>query len=194
MMRLPYQDNDPTGLDVCFVGIPLDAGCSNRSGTRLGPRHIRNESCMIRPVNNTGAAPFESLNVADIGDVPINTYNLVKSMDIIRDYYRRLARANCTPLTMGGDHSLTLGILRGLKEKHGTVGLVQVDAHHDLSDTMFGEKIAHGTPFRRAIEEDLIDPKHFVQIGLRGQAYGVGEFEEIHQWAMKQVCMYHEVV
>ncbi|HAT1638919.1 TPA: agmatinase, partial [Raoultella planticola] len=153
MMRLPFIE-DLQGLDAAFVGIPLDIGTSQRSGTRYGPRYIRTESVMIRPYNMaTGAAPFESLSVADIGDVPINTYSLLKSVQIIEDYYTGLNSFPLIPLTLGGDHTITLPILRALSKKHGPVGLIHVDAHTDTNDEMFGEKIAHGTTFRRAVEE-----------------------------------------
>ena len=187
MMRLPLQENQPSGLDACFIGIPMDHGCSNRSGTRHGPGAIREESRMLRLVNMNGAAPFESLNVADVGDVPINTYNLMKTLDIITEHYRTILQANCIPLGLGGDHTLTLPILRAMKEKHGAVGLIQVDAHTDLGDTMFGEKFAHGTPFRRALEEGLISPKHMIQIGLRGSINGADDFTNVFEWAQKQV-------
>ncbi|MCY2253843.1 agmatinase [Klebsiella pneumoniae] len=153
MMRLPFIE-DLQGLDAAFVGIPLDIGTSQRSGTRYGPRYIRAESVMIRPYNMaTGAAPFDSLSVADIGDVPINTYSLLKSVQIIEDYYTGLNSYPLIPLTLGGDHTITLPILRALTKKHGPVGLIHVDAHTDTNDEMFGEKIAHGTTFRRAVEE-----------------------------------------
>ncbi len=112
MMRLPFIE-DLQGLDAAFVGIPLDIGTSQRSGTRYGPRYIRAESVMIRPYNMaTGAAPFDSLSVADIGDVPINTYSLLKSVQIIEDYYTGLNSYPLIPLTLGGDHTITLPILR----------------------------------------------------------------------------------
>ena len=184
MMRLPLQESDPEGLDVCFVGIPLDTGTSFRSGTRHGPRMIRHESSILnRYIHSTGAAPFESLKVADIGDVPVNPYNLPKSLNIITDFYRKILRAGCVPLGLGGDHTLTLGILRAVCEKYGPVGMIQIDAHTDTQDTMFGEKIAHGTPFRRAVEEGLIDPKYVVQIGLRGSGYGPDDYK----WPKEQV-------
>lgn len=114
MMRLPFIE-DLQGLDAAFVGIPLDIGTSQRSGTRYGPRYIRAESVMIRPYNMaTGAAPFDSLLVADIGDVPINTYSLLKSVQIIEDYYTGLNSYPLIPLTLGGDHTITLPILRAL--------------------------------------------------------------------------------
>ncbi len=142
-----------------------------------GPRHIRYESVLIRALSMSGAMPFDSLQVADIGDVPIVPYNIQRSCDIITDYYNNVLKANCTPLTMGGDHTLTYPILRAIKEKYGAVGLVHIDAHHDLQDDMMGEPIAHGTPFKRALDEELIDPTKMFQIGLRGSMYS---FEEIH--------------
>ncbi|MBT0729588.1 agmatinase [Rosenbergiella nectarea] len=182
MMRLPFTDV-LQGLDVAFIGIPLDIGTSQRAGTRYGPRHIRSESVMIRPYNMaTGAAPFDSLSVADIGDVPINTYSLLKSVDIIEDYYTALTPYPLIPLTLGGDHTLTLPILRALVKKHGPVGLIHVDAHTDTNDEMFGEKIAHGTTFRRAVEEGLLDLQRVVQIGQRAQGYAADDF----QWGVDQ--------
>lgn len=177
MMRLPAVDT-PAGLDAAFVGIPLDIGTSQRAGTRYGPRAIRADSVMIRPYNMaTGAAPFDSLRVADLGDVPINTYNLHKSVQIIEDYYTGLNAFPLVPLTLGGDHTLTLPILRALVKKHGPVGLIHVDAHTDTNDDMFGEKIAHGTTFRRAVEEGLLDLKRVIQIGQRAQGYDAGDFQ-----------------
>lgn len=176
MMRLPTQ---PTaeGLDACFVGVPLDVGTSNRSGTRLGPRQIRQESCMLRPYNMaTGAAPFDSIQVADIGDVPLNTFDLKKSVDIITEFYNGILQYPCIPLSLGGDHTMTYPILRAIARKHGPVALVHVDAHADINDEMFGEKIAHGTPFRRAYDDGLLQNDKVFQIGLRGTGYSPEDF------------------
>lgn len=183
MMRLPVQA-DAQGLNAAFVGIPMDIGASNRSGTRFGPRQIRDESRMIRPYNvATRAAPFESLQVADIGDVPINTFDLKKSVAIIEQFYsEKILPFGAIPLTLGGDHTLALPILRAMAKKYGKVGLVHVDAHADINDEMFGEKIAHGTPFRRAMEEGLLDGPRVVQIGLRGTGYSADEFD----WSRNQ--------
>ena len=182
MLRLPSAD-DPADLDVAFIGVPLDIGTSLRAGTRFGPRSIRNESVMIRPYNMaTGAAPFDALQVADLGDVPINTYNLLASVQIIQAHYERLLPHRVVPLTLGGDHTITLPILRALVKKHGPVGLIHVDAHTDTNDHMFGEKIAHGTTFRRAVEEGLLDCRRVVQIGQRAQGYTSGDF----QWGVDQ--------
>ncbi len=177
MMRLP-QAESPADLDVCFVGVPFDIGTSNRSGARYGPRQIRTESCLIRPYNMaTRAAPFDSLQVADLGDIAINTFNLQKSIEIIENAYDDILAADCKPLTLGGDHTISLPILRALQRKHGPVGIVHIDAHADINDHMFGERVAHGTPFRRAIEENLVDPKRMVQIGLRASGYEADDFD-----------------
>jgi len=176
-MRLPAVGLD-AGLDVAFVGVPFDIGTSNRPGARLAPRQIRDESRMLRPYNMaTRAAPFDCLRVADAGDVPINTFNLLKSIGIIEAHYDALLATQAIPLTMGGDHTIVLPILRALHRRHGPIGLVHVDAHADINDEMFGERIAHGTPFRRAVEEGLLDTKRVVQIGLRGTGYAAEDFD-----------------
>ena len=176
MMRLPTQET-AAGLDACFIGIPMDHGTSNRSGTRHGPRQIRAESCMLRPYNMaTGAAPFEHLQVADIGDVPINTFDLKKTVDIITNHYDGILSHNAIPLTLGGDHTLTWPILRSVAKKHGPVALIHIDAHADINDTMFGEKVAHGCPFRRAWEDGCLQNDKVFQIGLRGTGYSPDDF------------------
>ena len=177
MMRLPTAKT-ARGLDACFVGVPMDIGTSNRSGTRHGPRQIRAESCMLRPYNMaTGAAPFDSLQIADIGDVAVNTFDLKKSVKIIEKAYDRILAQDCVPLTLGGDHTLTLPILRAMHRKHGPVALLHIDAHADINEHMFGEKIAHGTPFRRAVEEGLLAHDKVFQIGLRGTGYAPADFD-----------------
>ncbi|MGI9626126.1 MAG: agmatinase [Longimicrobiales bacterium] len=182
LFRLPGR-SQPAELDVCFVGIPMDIGTSNRPGTRYGPREIRAESALIRPYNMaSGASPFDSLRIDDIGDIAINPFDLKASVSIIEDAYRPIVQADCRPIALGGDHTLTLPILRAMKEKHGCVGLIHIDAHADVNDRMFGESIAHGTPFRRALEEGLVDPSRMVQIGLRGSGYAPDDFE----WAARQ--------
>ena len=176
-MRLPGT-SAPEDLDVAVVGVPFDIGTSNRSGARLGPRGIRDESVLLRPYNMaTRAAPFDSLRIDDTGDVATNPYNLLDSVDRITEHYRGLLAHGLKTATLGGDHTIVLPILRAMAEVHGPVGLVHVDAHTDINDTMFGEKIAHGTPFRRAVEENLLDPSRVVQIGVRGTGYAADDFD-----------------
>jgi len=192
MMRLPAASS-AAGLDAAFVGVPLDIGTSNRTGARFGPRQIRAESALLRPYNMaTGAAPFDTLQVADLGDVPINTYSLEKSLTIIKRFYDDVITADCRPLTLGGDHTIALPILRAVASKHGPVALVHVDAHADVNDEMFGEAVAHGTPFRRAVEEGLLACDKVWQIGLRGTGYAADDFD----WPRQQgftVVQAHEV-
>ncbi len=192
MMRLPVASS-AAGLDAAFIGIPLDIGTSHRPGTRFGPRQIRAESCLLRPYNMaTGAAPFDALQVVDLGDVPINTYSLEKSLPIITGFYEQVLASNCIPLTLGGDHTIALPILRALAAKHGPVALVHVDAHADVNEDMFGERIAHGTPFRRAVEEGLLACDKVFQIGLRGTGYACDDFD----WPRQQgftIVPAHEV-
>ena len=192
MMRLPAATS-AAGLDAAFIGVPLDIGTSNRAGARFGPRQIRAESALLRPYNMaTGAAPFDTLQVADLGDVPINTYSLEKSLAIITRFYDDVSAAHCRPLTLGGDHTIALPILRAIAREHGPVALVHVDAHADVNDEMFGEGVAHGTPFRRAVEEGLLACDKVWQIGLRGTGYAADDFD----WPRQQgftVVPAHEI-
>ncbi|MDO9611122.1 MAG: agmatinase, partial [Serpentinimonas sp.] len=192
MMRLPTATS-PVGLHAGFIGVPLDIGTSHRPGARFGPRQIRAESCLIRPYNMaTGAAPFDALQVADLGDVAINTFHLPKSVDIIEQHYRPVVDSGCIPLTLGGDHTIVLPILRAVAARHGPVALIHVDAHADVNPDMFGEPLAHGTPFRRAVEEGLLQGNKVWQIGLRGSGYSAEDFD----WPRQQgftIVPAHEV-
>ncbi|MCI4387716.1 hypothetical protein PGIGA_G00077540 [Pangasianodon gigas] len=181
MAKLPYQDT-AEGLDAAFIGVPIDTGTSNRPGTRFGPRQIRAESAMLRTYGGTGAAPWESLMVADIGDVNVNLYDLKDACKRIREAYRKVVATGCIPLTLGGDHTIAYPILQAVAERHGPVGLVHVDAHADTGDVVLGEKITHGTPFRRCVEEGLLDCKRVVQIGLRG----TGHTPDAYEWSREQ--------
>ena len=181
-MRLPAQ-SQLAELDVAVVGVPFDLGTSNRPGARFGPRGIRAESVLLRPYNMaTRAAPFDSLRIDDVGDVATNAFNLADSIDRIEAWYDNAMIHDVATVTMGGDHTIVLPILRALARKHGPVGLVHVDAHTDINDTMFGEKIAHGTPFRRCVEEGLLDTERVVQIGVRGTGYAADDFD----WSREQ--------
>jgi len=185
-MRLP-EAASAEGLDVGFIGVPMDIGTSWRSGTRFGPKQLRQESAMIRPYNiQTGAAPFDALNCADLGDVAVNTFSLSDTIRIITDTYDAYLKYDVIPMGLGGDHTMTLPILRSIAKKHGPVALVHVDAHADVNDEMFGERETHGTVFRRAYEEGLIIPKKVYQIGLRGTGYTADDFTEAAGWGFNQ--------
>jgi len=197
MMRLPAHTS-ADGLDACFIGVPFDIGTSNRAGARFGPRQIRAESAHLRPYNmGTRAAPFDALAVADIGDVPINPYNLSDSIRIITEFYQKVVATGCKPMTLGGDHTIALPILRAIAAKYGPVGMVHVDAHADINEHMFGEPVAHGTPFRRAVEEGLLDCRRVVQIGLRGTGYAAEDFDWPRQQGFRVVqaeeCWYRSL-
>ncbi len=180
-MRLPnltpeherYKD-----VDLALVGIPWDGGTTNRPGARHGPRQLRDYSTMIRAMNPvTGVSPFSLVNCADLGDVAPNPVDIDDTLDRVTSFYSRLVSDGITPLTAGGDHLTTLPVLRALAAS-GPLGLIQFDSHTDLFDTYFGgHKFTHGTPFRRAVEEGLVDPKRFVQVGIRGTAYNTEDIE-----------------
>jgi len=181
-MRLPNR-SEPADLDVGVFGVPFDLGTSNRPGARFGPRGIREESVMIRPYNMaTRAAPFDSLRIDDLGDIATNAFDKADSVARIEGYVDHLLTHGLTTVAMGGDHTVVLPILRAMAKVHGPVGLVHVDAHTDINDQMFGEKIAHGTPFRRAVEEGLLDCDRVVQIGVRGTGYAADDFD----WSREQ--------
>lgn len=185
-MRLPQVDS-AKGLNVGFIGVPMDIGTSWRSGTRMGPKQIREQSAMIRPYNiQTGAAPFDALECGDLGDVAINTFSLSDTIRLITEAYDAHLKHDFTPMSLGGDHSMTLPILRSIAKKHGPVALVHVDAHADVNDEMFGERETHGTVFRRAYEEGLIVPYKVFQIGLRGTGYTADDFTEAAVWGFNQ--------
>jgi guanidinopropionase len=165
-MRLPIAT--PDQVDVAIVGVPFDGGTTNRTGARHGPREIRNQSSLVRRVHHaTGVSPFDRLRAADCGDAPVNPLDLQASLDSIGAFFAEIHRARARPLTAGGDHLITLPVLRSVAAK-GPVGLIHFDAHSDTYDSFFGNRYNHGTPFRRAIEEGLLDPHRMIQIGIRG--------------------------
>ena len=174
-MRLPHITLDDVRLsdvDIGIIGVPWDSGTTNRPGPRHGPRQLRDASTMIRaehPVS--GIRPFEAMNIADLGDVGPNPADIIDSMDRITEFYGQVNNAGITPMTAGGDHLTSLPILRALA-KDAPVGMVHFDSHTDLFHSYFGGTMyTHGTPFRRAVEEGLLDPKRVVQIGIRGTQY-----------------------
>ena len=174
-MRLPHVSlNDPrvAEVQIGLIGVPWDSGTTNRPGPRHGPRQLRDLSTMIRAENGaTGVRPFELCNCADLGDVAPNPADLNDSMARVTDFYWRVRKAGILPLTAGGDHLTSLPVLRALAAD-APVGMIHFDSHTDLFHSYFGGTMyTHGTPFRRAVEEDLLDPKRVVQIGIRGTTY-----------------------
>lgn len=174
-MRLPHilpGDPDYDKVDIGLVGVPWDGGTTNRPGARHGPRQLRDLSTMIRAAHPvTGLRPFERQNCADLGDVGPNPADLMDSLNRVTAFYRSLREARIIPLSAGGDHLISLPILRGLAAGD-PVGMIHFDAHTDLYNGYFGgARYTHGTPFRRAIEEGLLDPKRVIQIGIRGTMY-----------------------
>ena len=169
-MRTPLAA-DLSQLDIALVGVPYDGATEARPGTRHGPRQIRDLSSMMRTIHPlTRINPYELCNIADAGDVPFShALDIASSMAEIETFYAKLCAADVVPVSAGGDHSITLPILRALA-KDGPLGMVQVDAHTDTWDEEMGSRFSHGTPFRRAVEEDLLDPKRVIQIGIRGAA------------------------
>ncbi|KUF09474.1 agmatinase [Pseudoponticoccus marisrubri] len=174
-MRLPHIPPEHprfAELQIGLVGVPWDSGTTNRPGPRHGPRQLRDASTMIRaqhPVS--GLRPFETANCADLGDVGPNPADIPDSMDRITAFYERLVGAGIRPLTAGGDHLTSLPVLRALARER-PLGMVHFDSHTDLYHAYFGGTMyTHGTPFRRAVEEGLLDPKRVVQIGIRGTMY-----------------------
>ncbi len=161
--------NNYSEFDIAMIGVPYDGGVSNRPGARFGPREIRNSSTMMRSIHHvTRTNPYTLCRIGDAGDVPFNNvYDLEAAHKNISQFFSTLHQNGILPLAAGGDHSITLPILRAIAKK-GPVGLIHIDAHTDTWDTFMGSKLMHGTPFRRAVEENLIDPAHTIQIGIRG--------------------------
>jgi agmatinase len=167
----------PAGLDVALLGIPFDGGTSYRPGARFGPRAVREQSSLIRPWHPVlKVHPFERLRVADTGDVDVVPISIERTFDAITERIDAIAAAGAIPLCVGGDHSVTLPTLRALGRRHGPLGIVHFDAHPDTWDEYFGSKFFHGTPFRRGVEEGLIDPRRMIQVGIRGPLYGPEDF------------------
>lgn len=192
-MRLPHIAR-PEELDIALVGVPFDGGTTYRPGPRFGPRNIRVQSAIIRPYNPVlKINPFERRRIADFGDLSVNPLSIEDTFRRIEQGLTPLLRAEVTPICVGGDHSISLPILRAVAKKFGPVALVQFDAHSDTWDEYFGSKYSHGTPFRRAVEEGLLLRGGVLQIGLRGQVYGEEDFAfaRAHKIRMVTVEEFH---
>ena len=180
--RLPIV-KDLSKLDYCFCGVPWDGGTTNRPGARHGPREVRNASSLVRLYHPVSLkSPYDMYNVADVGDCPVNPADLQDSLSKIEAFFKNISKMNTIPISIGGDHLISLPILRGLK-KDKAIGIFQFDSHSDTWDSYFGGyKYTHGTPFRRAIEEKLVDPTKYVMLGIRGSLYDPNDLK----WAQDQ--------
>jgi guanidinopropionase len=188
-MRLPHL-KDPSQLDIALIGVPWDGGTTNRAGARHGPREIRNMSSFMRKVHHVSRiAPYELARVADLGDAPVNPIDLMDSLARIERFFAKVHAGGCVPLSAGGDHLVTLPIFRAIAAKR-PIGMIHFDAHSDTNDRYFGDnKYTHGTPFRRAVEEGLLDPKRVVQIGIRGSIYSADDMEFAESSGMRVIYM-----
>jgi agmatinase len=170
--RCPLVD-DPDGVDVAVLGIPFDTATTNRPGARFGPEAVRAASIALRPYNPAqDAQVFGALSVADLGDVPVTPGNAERTVGQIASALEPIVGAGTRTLCLGGDHLVVLGELRAHAAVHGPLGLVLLDAHADVWDEYCGERYYHGSPFRRALEEELLDPARSLLAGMRGPVYG----------------------
>ncbi|HEX4571432.1 MAG TPA: agmatinase [Dongiaceae bacterium] len=188
-MRLPYRP-DPAGLDIGLIGVPWDGGTTNRAGARHGPREIRNMSSFMRKVHHVSRiAPYKLAKVADLGDAPVNPIDLMDSLARIEGFFAMIHGLGVAPISAGGDHLITLPIFRAIARER-PVGMIHVDAHSDTNDRYFGDnRYTHGTPFRRAVEEGLLDPKRTIQIGIRGSIYSEDDMAFAEGSGMRVVYM-----
>ena len=175
--RLPHT-TDLAGLDVAVYGIPFDTATTYRPGARFGPEAIRSASALLRPYH----APldvdvFEALSIADLGDLPVAPGDTVETYRRVEEALEPIVASGALPLAMGGDHSITLAELRVLARRHGPLALVQLDAHADTWDEYFGQKFFHGTTFKRAVEEELVDASASIQAGMRGSLFARGDYD-----------------
>jgi len=188
-MRAPYRE-DWTQLDIGLVGVPFDGGVTNRTGARHGPREIRNQSSLIRKMNqSSGIDPHALCEIADVGDAWVKSpFNLETGLVEIKQFYEDIHQHNVVPVSAGGDHSITLPIFRAIAADR-PVGMVHFDAHCDTGDDYLGSKFHHGAPFRRAVEEGLLDPKRTIQIGIRGSLNDPNVWKFSHDTGMRVVYM-----
>ena len=188
-MRLE-QLRTTENVDFVILGVPFDTAASYRTGQRLGPQHIRDSSVLLRPYNpDMDINIFDYCSGIDYGDVDVVPGNVHRTYNKMVNEITPLLDSNITPVIMGGDHSITLGTLRAFHKKFGEISLVHFDAHGDTWDQYYGEKYMHGTPFRRAVEEGLIDPKRSIQIGMRGPLYGPDDIDDARKLGFEVIPM-----
>ena len=188
-MRAP-QAEQWSDVELGLIGVPFDGGVTNRTGARHGPREIRNQSSLMRRKNqSSGICPYDCCRIADLGDAWVQKpFHLEESLDEIENFYRAVHEQNIVPVSAGGDHSITLPIFRAIARSQ-PVGMVHFDAHCDTGDDYLGSKFHHGAPFRRAVEEGLLDPKRTIQIGIRGSLNDLDVWKFSHDCGMRVVYM-----
>ncbi|MEU0265463.1 agmatinase [Nocardioides sp. NPDC006303] len=176
--RLPRLDQ-VEHADIAVVGVPFDTGVSYRPGARFGPSHVRESSRLLRPYNPAlDVSPFASAQVVDAGDIAANPFHIEEALDTVQASALELTAGGTRLVTIGGDHTIALPLLRAAAERHGPVALVHFDAHLDTWDTYFGAEYTHGTPFRRAVEEGILDTEALCHVGTRGPLYGKKDLED----------------
>jgi guanidinopropionase len=188
-MRLPHIA-DFSQTDIALAGVPWDGGTTNRAGARHGPREIRNMSSFIRRTHHAhGICPYELCNIADVGDASVNPIDVEDTIGRVEDFFSEMHEAGAVPLSAGGDHLTTLPIMRAIGREE-PLGMIHFDAHSDTWDSYFGgAKLTHGTPFRRAVEEGVLDPKRVIQIGIRGSVYDLNDTDFAHETGMRVVVI-----
>src|ERR687889_1124594 len=180
-MRLP-NTRDLKNADAAIVGAPFDTGATFRAGARFGPEDIRSASHLLRRYNPSLDVPiFDHLSVIDYGDVPVAPGYIDESYQRIEEGLRPVYDAGVTPIVRGGDHSIALPELRAAAAVHGPLALVQLDSHPDTWDAYFGQNHTHGTPFRRAVEEGLLEPSRSIQVGMRGSVYDMNDWDDARE-------------
>ena len=195
--RLPRLSEVPRA-DVVVAGVPFDTGVSFRPGARFGPNHVREASRLLRPYHPAlDVSPFEIAQVADAGDIAVNPFDIAAAMDTVQGAALELTGDGTRLVTIGGDHTISLPLLRAAAERHGPVALVHFDAHLDTWDTYFGAEYTHGTPFRRAVEEGLLDTEALSHVGTRGPLYGKRDLEDDRRFGfgiLTSADVYHQGV
>jgi agmatinase len=190
--RLPLVQQDLSDVDLAVVGSPFDTGVTFRAGARFGPAAIRDASVLLRPYNPGLAVDvFGTLSAVDYGDLPVVPGYIDDSYARVEAGLAVLFAAGVTPLILGGDHSITLAHLRAAARAHGPLGLAQFDSHGDTWDEYFGRKYNHGTTFRRALEEGLLDPARSIQVGLRGSVYAAADYDEARALGLELIPATH---
>ena len=188
-MRAPHSETWEN-VDIGLVGVPFDGGVTNRTGARHGPREMRNQSSLMRRKNqSSGICPYDVCRIADLGDAWVQKpFHLEESLEEIAEFFHQIHKRGIVPVSAGGDHSVTLPIFRAIASER-PVGMVHFDAHCDTGDDYLGSKFHHGAPFRRAVEEGLLDPKRTVQIGIRGSLNDLDIWKFSHDTGMRVVYM-----